>query len=329
MARKKVKLKGIEHDEAMYHQDDELSTILDDDIKSELRGEYDDNLSKGREKTAEEINEEIERRELAKLERELEVERYKDSKFDVFKEYSKELFNIVPAIQSVIYLFIFFFISAIYINILSANIIISIVASLPIALLIFHYFVYLPSKLNRYQNNLQNLNSYANSMVFYMGAGDNIYNALVKTKRSVRGDVKVDIQRTINKLDANAIELDTSSFNRYKFRNIDIFNQMLLIRYIEGGSDVKAMFNNILKFISFEIIKRDELYRNKRQMRATIMMMIAMGLSIPLIIALMAKQQYEMFLSNPLAQYMVVGYVFILIWNMCSSQKATCDIDLD
>lgn len=327
MASEKDRLK--ENEEVMYHQDEELRTILEDDIKAELRGENEDNLSVGLGKTAEEINEEIEMRELAKLERELDAARYKESKLDVFKEYSVELFNIVPAIQSVIYFFIFYFVSAIYINILSANIIIALVVSIPISLLIFHYFVYVPAKLNRYQNNLQNLNSYANSMVFYMGAGDNIYNALVKTKRSVRGDVKVDIQRTINKLDTNALELDTSSFNRYRFRNIDIFNQMLLIRYIEGGSDVKAMFNNILKFISFEIIKRDELYRNKRQMRATIMMMIAMGLSIPLIIALMAKQQYEMFLANPLAQYMIVIYVLLLVWNLCSSQKATCDIDLD
>lgn len=327
MSSEKDRLK--ENEEVMYHQDDELRTILEDDIKAELRGENEDNLSVGLGKTAEEINEEIEMRELAKLERELDAARYKESKLDVFKEYSVELFNIVPAIQSVIYFFIFYFASAIYVNILSANIIIALVVSIPISLLIFHYFVYVPAKLNRYQNNLQNLNSYANSMVFYMGAGDNIYNALVKTKRSVRGDVKVDIQRTINKLDTNALELDTSSFNRYRFRNIDIFNQMLLIRYIEGGSDVKAMFNNILKFISFEIIKRDELYRNKRQMRATIMMMIAMGLSIPLIIALMAKQQYEMFLANPLAQYMIVIYVLLLVWNLCSSQKATCDIDLD
>lgn len=314
-------------DRTLYRQDDELEGILDDDIKAELRGQTD--IKGNKEKTAEDIQREIENYELAKLEREMEVEKFKETRADKFKEYASSLFTIVPAVQSLIYFFIFFFMSAIYVNILSGNLVLSVIISIPFALLMFHYFVYLPARLERHQNNLQNLMSYANSMVFYMQSGDNITNALIKTKRSVKGDVRVDIQRTLNKLEENAITLDTSSFNRHKFRNIDVFNQILLIKHIEGGSDIKAMFNNVLKFISFEIIKRDELHRGKKSARTIIMMMIAMGLSVPLSIAYMSKEQYEMFLANPYSQYMIVVYVIILVWNMCATQKATCDIDVD
>lgn len=191
----------------------------------------------------------------------------------------------------------------------------------------FYFLFYLPERANREQYLLKELQKYATNMTFYLQTGYNVLKALENAKESIDPVVKRDIDKTIEILQKDA-RLDTEHFKKYRFSSINIFHEILKIKYEVGGK-AKDLFTKANKNINFEIVKRDELYRRKKYYRSKIMVMAAMTLSMPLILVFMAKDLYEVYLSLGFLSIGMNALLFILVLiNLYMVQKETINLDL-
>ncbi|RKJ18199.1 hypothetical protein D7X33_46175 [Butyricicoccus sp. 1XD8-22] len=175
----------------------------------------------------------------------------------------------------------------------------------------FYHSVYLPERLKREQYLLKELQKYATSMTFYLQSGYNVLQSLNFAKSKLDKEIKKDIEKTMIKIQEKAV-LDTSHFEGYRFNSLNIFHQILSIKYDKGG-EAKELFTRANESINFEIVKRDELYRKKKYMKLRVLMMMGMAASIPLIFVFFAGDLYKQFLSMGYYAVGINAILFILL----------------
>ncbi|WP_047980653.1 hypothetical protein [Ornithinibacillus contaminans] len=234
------------------------------------------------------------------------------------------LFSGVQIVLSMIFIFAM---AAVYNYFVLDNVVVSVIIGFITMLVGFYNIVYIPRKLKKERYLLNELQKYATNMTFYMQSGYNIINSLKASKRDLDKEIKKDIDLTIEGLEKDAV-LRTVHFNKYNFPAIDIFHQILQVKYDVGGNS-KSLFSKANKNINFELVKRDELYRRKRQFKNKIMVMMGMSLVIPLMLRFTAGELYAAFLS---LGYLAIGLnVVLFIANLISMnflQKALADLNI-
>lgn len=188
-----------------------------------------------------------------------------------------------------------FTLSTVYMYLITESMLVSIIVGVIAMLFGFYHSFYLPERLNRRFFLLKELQKYATSMTFYMQSGYNVLDALSSSRRNLDPEVKKDIERTMTRLEEDAT-LDTSHFEKYNFNSLNIFHQILAIKYSEGG-DSRELFSRSNKSINFEIVKHDELLRKKNILKRQLIFFLGITLSMPLIFRFMAYDLQEMFLS--------------------------------
>lgn len=185
--------------------------------------------------------------------------------------------------------------SSVYLFLITEHYAVSFIVGLIAMVFAFYHSFYLPEKMKRNLFLLKELQKYTTSVIFHLQSGYNVIDALKKSKNNLDPEIKKDIDRTIDRLEKDAI-LDTNHFKKYNFRPLDIFHQILEIRYNEGG-DSKELFSRTSKSINFELVKYDELLRRKNALKKQLYLFLAISLSMPLIFRFMAYDLQEKFLS--------------------------------
>lgn len=227
------------------------------------------------------------------------------------KKLINPVLELFPALKLTLYLVVILAGSIIYLFLVTQHLVISVVLGFVTMAFSFYHSVYLPEKLNKEQFLLKELQKYGTSMTYYLQSGYNVLHAMNLSKRKLDGQIKRDIEKTMRKLQEKA-ELDTSHFEKYNFNSLNIFHEILKIKYHKGG-DARELFTRVNESMNFEIVKRDELYRKKRYMKHRIMVMMGMTASMPLIFVFFARDLYEQFLTMG---YLAVGInasLFILL----------------
>ena len=243
------------------------------------------------------------------------------------KKLWKDILALFSVFQFISYVTIIFALAGGYLYLTTKHLEISIAIGLVSSILAFMYYVYLPRRLERSQFLLKELQKYATSMTFYLQSGYNVLKALEASKKNLDQQIQKDIQRTITHLQKKAT-LDTSHFDKYKFPAINIFHQILRIKY-EVGGDAKDLFTRVNKSVNFEIVKRDELYRRKRYMKNRVLVMMLMVLSMPLLFVLFANDIYVQFLE---LGYIAIGLnvllFFLILISLYFLQRSATDISI-
>lgn len=240
----------------------------------------------------------------------------------------KPIFNLFSGIQVTLYILLIFALAVSYLYLITRNVEASVITGLITALFLFYYLVYVPKKLYREQYLMKELQKYATNVNFYLKSGYNVMKALESSKRNLDPEIQRDIDKTLEGLRKNA-ELQTDHFKKYNFYSINVFHQILRIKYEKGGKS-SNLFNQIYKSINFEIVKRDELYRRKNVARKQIMVMMGMVLAIPLILVLFAKEVYMTFLSFGFFSVAITISIYLLILvSLYFLQKASTDLSLN
>lgn len=238
-----------------------------------------------------------------------------------------QLMNLFSALQLTLYLLVILVGACIYLYLTTQQIIISVALGIFAMFFSFYHSVYLPTKLKREQFLLKELQKYATSMTFYMQSGYNVLQSLNFAKRKLDPVIKKDIEKTMIQLQEKAI-LDTSHFEKYKFASLNIFHQILRIKYDKGG-DSKELFTRANESINFEIVKRDELYRRKRYMKLRVLLMLGMTASMPLIFVFFANELFQQFLTMGfLAVGINVCLFILLLISLFLLQKTATNISI-
>lgn len=243
------------------------------------------------------------------------------------KKIFSPIFSLLSGLQILFSMILLFGIATCYIYLITKNLTISVFCGIVSTLLGFYNLVYIPIRLKREQFLLGELQKYATNMTFYMQSGYNVINSLQASTKNVDKEIKKDIEVTVNKLQKEA-KLDTSHFKKYHFPAIDIFHQILQIKY-EAGGNAKSLFAKANKNINFELAKRDELYRRKRFLKNKVIMMMGMALSIPLLLAFSADDLYQQFLSlGVVANTINLLLFFGVLISLNFLQKASADLNI-
>lgn len=211
------------------------------------------------------------------------------------KRIIKEIMELFTIGKILLILFLTFSISAFYMFLITEHFVVSVSLGILAMFFLFYNHFYLEEKLKRRFFLLKELQKYTTSMNFYMQSGHNVLSALSHSRRNLDPEIRKDIEKTMIKLEEKAI-LDTSHFKKYKFDSLDIFHQILNIKYVEGG-DSKELFSRVNKSINFEIIKHDELMRRKHALRKQLFFFLLIVLSMALIFRFMAYDLQVIFLS--------------------------------
>lgn len=188
-----------------------------------------------------------------------------------------------------------FVVSGIYLYLITENVLVSVFVGFVAMVFGFYHSFYLPERLNRRFFLLKELQKYTTSMTFYMQSGYNVLEALSASRKNLDPEIQKDIELTMLRLEEDAT-LDTSHFKKYNFNSLNIFHQILGIKYTEGG-DSKELFSRSNKSINFEIVKHDELLRRKNTLKRQLLFFLAIVLSMPLIFRFMAYDLQQTFLS--------------------------------
>lgn len=243
------------------------------------------------------------------------------------KKVLKPILELFPVIKLTISLFAIFIGSIIYLYLITRNIPVSVILGFVAMLFSFYHSAYLPEKLNREQYLLKELQKYATSMTFYLQSGYNVLQAMNLAKSKLDKQIKKDIEKTMMKIEEEAV-LDTEHFEKYRFASLNIFHQILRIKYEKGG-DARELFTKANESINFEIVKRDELYRRKKYMKLRVLMMLGMTASIPLIFVFFANDLYEQFLT--MGYYAVginAGLFILLLISLFFLQRNATDVSI-
>ncbi|MGL5916496.1 MAG: hypothetical protein ACRCZC_02190, partial [Culicoidibacterales bacterium] len=127
------------------------------------------------------------------------------------------------------YLLLFTCCGAMYLHLLTNNLVLSIGVGAISSFFAVHYFVTLVKKQQFRLKTLTELNHYATTVVFNLEAGENPYQALEATIPYLREPVRSDIEQIVIKLNETT-ELETAHLRRYRFAPLDIFHQTLRIK---------------------------------------------------------------------------------------------------
>lgn len=208
----------------------------------------------------------------------------------------KALLETYSLIQIVLNLLLIFSLATGYLWVITKDQNISLIVGGITALFSFYFILYTDKKVQVENHYFKELQKYTTNVTFYLQSGYNVLKALETTKETLDPKIEKDINITINELRKNA-EMKTDHFQKYNFSSVDIFHQILQIKYDKGGN-TKDLFSNINKSINFEIVKRDELFRRKRYMKHKVMVMMLIVLCMPLLLSLTAHELYDTFLST-------------------------------
>lgn len=237
------------------------------------------------------------------------------------------ILSVFTGMQVILNLFVIFILSAGYLFITTQSIPASLIVSLVTTFFSFYFLVFIPKKIKRENQLLKELQKYATNLTFYMKSGYNVMKALESSKQNLDSEIQRDIDITIKNLKDKA-ELDTKHFAKYRSYSIDVFHQILRIKYEQGGKS-GDLFNKINQAINFEIVKRDELYRKKLFAKRQIIMMMGMVLSLPLILRFFAGELYLTFLSLGAISIGTVAMIFTLVLiSMFFLQRASAELSL-
>lgn len=251
----------------------------------------------------------------------------KQRKQNKMKPILNQITDLFSGIQIVIYMIPIFIASMIYLYITTQSLTTSMVVSIVTLYFSFYYLVVIPRKVQKETYLLKELHKYATNVTFHLKAGNNVMKSLESSKENLDPIIQKDIDKTIQKLKESA-ELDTEHFKKYNFYSIDVFHQILKIKYEKGGKS-GDLFTRINQSINFEIVKRDELYRRKKYARQQITFMMALTLSMPVIIYAFAKKLYLTFLSlGVFSIATVVGVYVLCLVSMAFLQEASSELSL-
>lgn len=243
------------------------------------------------------------------------------------KAITRSVLGLFSGLQVLVYMFLIFVASVVYLYLVTKNIPVSILLGVIAMVFGFYHSVYLPKKLEREQYLLKELQKYATTMTFYMQSGYNVLQSLDFSREKLDKEIRKDIEKTMVKLQDQAI-LDTSHFKKYNFAYLNIFHQILKIKYDVGG-DSKELFKRANESINFEIVKRDELFRRKKYMKSRVLMMMGIVASMPLIYVFFAKDLYEQFLSMGMIAVGINAVMFIaLLISLFFLQRSATDISI-
>lgn len=237
------------------------------------------------------------------------------------------ILTLFSGIQIFFHLLFIFAISAVYLFITTQDILATVIVSFITMFFSFYFLVFIPQKVKKENKLLRELQKYATNVTFYLKSGYNVMKALESSKKNLIPEIQKDIDKTIQTLKEKA-ELDTEHFKKYNFHSIDVFHQILKIKYEKGGKS-GDLFTKINQSIHFEIVKRDELYRRKLFMKRQVTLMMAMVLSMPLIIYVFARELYLIFLTMGIFSIgTVVGIFIAVLISMCFLQKSSAELSL-
>lgn len=215
--------------------------------------------------------------------------------------------EVVSGMKIAISMVFIFGVSGVYMYVLNESIVIAVLSGIVGMIFGFYHSVYLPEKLKRKLALLKDLQNYSTTMTFYLKSGYNVYHSFEKVSTRVSKEVASSVRETMKRLDKDA-KLDTSSFEEHQFNSLNVFHEILDIKYDKGGS-AKEMFTRANGNINFEITKYDELFRMKNARKKQILLMMGAVLGIPLMLRFMASDLYSQFLS---VGAMAVGLNFAL-----------------
>lgn len=266
------------------------------------------------------------------LEREKLNELAEDMKYnDTKKPISYIIFKILnttPLTTLILYYIIFVMLNSIYLVFITQNTVIALLLALVMSAFMVNSFVIKRNEMKRYMNNLFQLSGYATTLVHYIKSGNGITYAYNQCWKSIEGDVRYDIRRTLTQLEKDA-SLETESFKRYSSKNIVVFHRILAIWYLENSSNAGEMFSSVLKDLSMEVEKKNELIARKNTKAMTLYMMAGIALGIPAISAFITGENYDVFMSAVTSQYLLGVYYVIMAWTVIKINDSTTEARLD
>ncbi|MFD2658479.1 hypothetical protein [Gracilibacillus thailandensis] len=237
------------------------------------------------------------------------------------------ILRVFTGVQILLNLLMIFAISAVYLYITTQHVTTSLIVSFLTMFFSFYFLVFIPKKVKRENHLLKELQKYATNVTFYLKSGYNVMKALEGSKRNLDPEIQKDIDKTIQAL-KNEAKLDTNHFKKYRFYSIDVFHQILRIKYEKGGKS-GDLFTKINQTINFEIVKRDELYRKKLFAKRQIALMMGMVLALPIILVGFANELYNTFLTLDIFSIgtIITTYALVLI-SMFFLQRASAELSL-
>lgn len=212
---------------------------------------------------------------------------------------------------------------------LTENIMMSLIIGCASGFVLYLSFSVLQTKTNRYQNDLKDLMKYVTTMTFHLKTGKNEMAAFRDTRKAMPKHIQTKIDIVLKGMETEA-KLDTSCFKIYNFPALDVFHQILDIKYKHGG-DPHILFNPINMMMSDEITKRDSLYRRKKSKALELYSMWGMVFAIPLLLVIMPSTLtlYKIFLSYKFVSFAIICVFYLcMIWNAVSIQKEKIDISV-
>lgn len=243
------------------------------------------------------------------------------------KDFMKELGVLFTGWELLLNLILLFVIHFGFFYYVSKNLWFGVVIGVIGTLFFFRVFIFPNRKLRKYQFHLNELLKYVTNMSFFLQAGENVLHALRTTMDTVDKDIQRDIQKTIEKLENDAV-LDTEHFKKYDFPALDQFHQSLLIKYEQGG-DSAELFGQIQKNMIFELKKRDELYKKRKAFAFNVYTLLGMVGSMMLILRLIAPYLWDIFLGFTFASFSIIGLTFgLVLLNLYLLQKKNLDISV-
>lgn len=227
----------------------------------------------------------------------------------------------------VLYLLMYTAIATGYFYLVSKNATVSITVGIISSFFLFYMFNVINGRVAKKEQEMRDLNNYVTSVVFYLKAGKNVLHALEETREKAGESIKDDIDKAINSIKETG-NLELESFERHNFKSLDIFHQILYIKYDKGG-DTNDLFKKTTKDINFEIGKRDELNMNKKYVAQQEYMMTGLVLGIPAILVFLTGTLYDQFLAVGASVVVLAIYFGVLLSNLFFLQKKRADINVN
>lgn len=238
----------------------------------------------------------------------------------------KKVRGLLPLMEITICLLFLVTLNFIYQYYLSQNLISSILFGVFGGVILFISIFLKNRKTRIMQIQMKELNKYASCVVFKLKSSQNVISSIKGIIELLEGQVKLDVQILIDHLD-NVQEIKTEHFHRYKFPSINIFHQILEIKYFYGGR-ATDLFHQILKDMAFELKKRDELVRKKSLISIQIYLMTAIVASLPLVLKVLSSEIYTTFASMASSQIIITLFHLFIILHIHFLQKAKNDISI-
>lgn len=224
------------------------------------------------------------------------------------------------------HLVFYYVIHAVFLYVLTKNMLISTIVAVPAAYLFFYSFSLIQRKIEKRQLEVQEINKYITSLTFYLNSGQNVPDALRNTLPLLHPILKDSVEKTLTILSTET-RLDTSHFEKYHFTSLDLFHQTLLVKYEKGGK-AQEMFTKPFQGVQFEISQIDDLVRKKKATAQQIYVMELFAIGIAGGMAFLPGQIYENFLKLPTSIFVILAFYGCLLYNVYHLQKDKADISL-